>query len=111
MVETLVALTIIAGMAGVLFEVISTDARATHAIDQKRQAIMLARSLLAQGSVPRGDQLEERGHWRDLNWTISHRQAVAAAQNGVQLDDVLVSISNAGTGRSLVAVRTLRLAR
>ncbi len=113
LVESLVALAVIASMASLLFEAVSINARAAQHVAQKRAAIMLARSLLAQAVLPSGpDQLEETGQSNDMSWRLSRRSIDRGARNeDVPLEEVRIDINERATGRSLTTIRTLRLTR
>lgn len=113
LVETLVALAVIAGMSGMLFEAISTHAQAADRVARKREAILLARSLLAQATVPQGPgELANTGRWRSLSWRFT-RGAVGggARDSAAALERVRIDVMDRATGRRLVRVQTLRLGR
>lgn len=112
LIETLVALTVIAAMAGLLFEAIATNARAAGRLEQKREAILLARSLLAQATVVASGDLAPAGRWRDLAWRTQRQTAERNARDeGATLENVRIEVTDAATGRPLASVRTLRLGR
>lgn len=113
LVETLVAFAVIAGMSGMLFDAITTNARAAQHIAQKRTAILLARSLLAQAVLPPGSgQLSEAGSSNAFTWRFTERAlAVGARDEGAALEEVRIDVLDRSSGRRLASVRTLRLAR
>jgi len=113
LVETLVALAVIAGMSGMLFESISTQARAADRVARKREAILLARSLLAQAMVPQGPgALAETGRWRDLSWRFTQNAVGGGARDSAAaLQRLRIDVMDRATGRRLVGVQTLRLGR
>lgn len=113
LVETLVSLAVIAGMSGVLFEAIGTNARAARQVAQKREAILLARSLLAHAVVPPGTgELADAGQSGGFSWRFSrHGVGGGARDSGVPLQEVRIHVFDRETGRQLVDVRTLRLER
>lgn len=113
LVETLVALTVIAGMAGLLFDTIAANARAARQLEQKRAAILLAHSLLAQAALPPGaGELAPEGSAQGLGWRFTHRAFGSGARSvGVPLEEVRIDILDRTSGRRLTSVRTLRLVR
>lgn len=117
LVETLVALAIIAAMAGILFAAIATHARAAQHIAEKRVAILLAQSLLAQAMVAPGPgALPDAGRSTagafTLSWRLSRRAIGQDARDeGAPLEEVRLDLFDAATARRLTSVRTLRLAR
>ncbi|HEX7853235.1 MAG TPA: prepilin-type N-terminal cleavage/methylation domain-containing protein [Sphingobium sp.] len=113
LIETLVALAIIASMTALLFDAISLNARMTERVARKREAILLARSLLAQASIPDGQgAMAEKGQWRTLYWRLSHRTIDGGARDaGVPLEEVRVEVFDGLSRRRLTHVQTLRLGR
>lgn len=113
LVETLVALAVIAGMAGILFEAVAANAQAASGLARRREAVMLAQSLLAQATMPPGPgELAEKGEWNGLAWRFSRRPiAVGARDSGLPLEEVRIDVVAQPGGRRLVTVRTLRLDR
>lgn len=111
LIEVLVALAVIAGMSSMLFDSISTHAQAASRTVQKREAVLLARSLLAQASIAPGPgELAATGHWRDLSWRFTrHDVGGGARDTAVALQRVRIDVVDRGTGRRLVRVETLRL--
>ncbi|RIA46319.1 prepilin-type N-terminal cleavage/methylation domain-containing protein [Hephaestia caeni] len=111
LIETLVSLAVIAGMSSLLFESIATHAQAADRVARKREAILLARSLLAQATVPEGPgELADTGRWRDMSWRFT-RGAVSggARDTTVPLQRVRIDVMDGVTGRRLVSVQSLRL--
>lgn len=111
LVETLVALAVIAGMSAMLFESISAHALAADRTAQKREAILLARSLLAQAGISAGPvELADNGRWRDLSWRFTRRPVGGGARDSAAaLQQVRVDVLDRKSGRRLVRVETLRL--
>lgn len=112
LVETLVALAIVAAMAGVVFAAIGANARAAGAMRQRRAAILLAQSLLAQATIAAGPyRLGERGRWGAMSWRASVRRAGQGARDGgPALEEVAIEVRGVD-GARLASVRTLRLDR
>jgi len=113
LIETLVSLAVIAGMSGMLFAAISAHAQAAGRVVQKREAILLARSLLAQATMPEGPgQLADTGRWRDFSWRFTRRTVGGGARDTtVPLQRVRIDVIDGTTGRRLVSVQTLRLSQ
>ena len=111
LIETLVALAVIAGMSAMLFESVSTHAQAANRMAQKREAILFARSLLAQASIAAGPgELAGSGRWRDLSWRFTRRSIDGGARDSAAaLQQVRIDILDRETGRRIVRVETLRL--
>ncbi|MDF0487771.1 hypothetical protein PX554_06485 [Sphingomonas sp. H39-1-10] len=112
-VEALVALAIIAAMTSLLFEAISTSARAHTKIADKREAILLAQSLLAQATISQGvGDLPPSGQTNRFRWRVTNRIIDGGARDtGVPLQEVKIDVADRGSGQSLVRVQTLRLER
>lgn len=112
-VEALVALAVIAAMASLLFEAISTNARAHSKITDKREAILLAQSLLAQATISRGaGELPPSGQSDRFRWKVTHRMISGGVRDtAVPLQEVKIEVADRGSGQPLVSVQTLRLER
>ena len=113
LVETLIALTIVAAMTGLYAECVGAYARTARLADQRRDAILLAQSLLAEATERRtGATTPQRGRQQGLAWQV-RRRAVGqgAREGGAPLREVMVDVADAGTGRRLARVRTLELDR
>ncbi|CAM8663144.1 type II secretion system protein [Sphingobium sp. H39-3-25] len=111
LVETLVSLAVIAGMSAMLFDSVSTHALAGNRTAQKREAVLLARSLLAHASITSGPgELPESGHQGDLAWRYTHHTVRSEARDSAAaLQQVRIDVLDRNTGRQLVRVETLRL--
>lgn len=112
-VEALVALAVIAAMASLLFEAISTNASAHAKITNKRQAILLAQSLLAQATISQGTgELPPSGQSDQFRWRVTHRMVSNGPRDAaVPLQEVKIDVTDRESGRFLVSVQTLRLER
>lgn len=112
-VEALVALAVIAAMASLLFEAISTNARAHAKIIDKREAILFAQSLLAQATISQGaGELPSSGQSDRFRWHVSHRIISGGARDtAVPLQEVKIDVTDRESGQPLVSVQTLRLER
>ncbi|VXD01407.1 type IV pilus modification PilV family protein [Sphingomonas sp. 8AM] len=112
LLECLVALTVIATMAAIMMQVIASNARATRDLAEKRMAILLAHSLLAQSVMLRGTaRARDEGRFGVLAWRIDRRAAPGDAAAAVPLEEVEVSVADHHSGRWLTRVNTLRLVR
>jgi len=113
LIETLVALAVIAGMTGLLFETITVNARFAHDVSRRREATLVAQSLLAQASIPAGmgePTMDRR--LPGLTWRTTRQSARGGARDSsAPLEDVRIDVIDQSDGRRLVSVRTLRLAR
>ena len=113
LVETLVALAVIAASSGLLFGTISISMALSRTLAARREAVMLAQSLLAAATAP-GDvpAVAAEGAAHGLAWRITHaRQGGGARDGDVAVEDVRVEVRDRVTGRRLTSVHTLRLAR
>jgi general secretion pathway protein I len=112
LIETLVALAILAAMAGVVYAAIGANARAAGSMRQRREAILLAQSLLAQATIAaRPYRLGERGREGAMTWRATVRRAgQGARESGPALEEVAIEVRGSD-GRRLAGVRTLRLDR
>lgn len=113
LVETLVALAVIAAMSALLFEAVSANARFAQATVKRREAILLAQSLLAAATAP-GEQrtMAETGNSQGLSWRVTRvLRGGGARDSNFPLEEVRIAVADRATGRDLTSVRTLRLAR
>jgi Tfp pilus assembly protein FimT len=112
MVEALVALAIAALMAALVFDTVWQMGRTAAVAAQQRQALLLARSVLAAASVPgTGSPIPPRGADGRLAWSIVHEGYASEAAEGVPLETVSVAVSDAATGRVLARLSSLRALR
>lgn len=111
LVETLVALAVIACMSAMLFDSVSTHSLAGDRTAQKREAILLARSLLAHASIASGPgELADSGRQGGLTWRYTHRPVRAEARDSAAaLQHIRIDVLDRETGRRLLRVETLRL--
>jgi prepilin-type N-terminal cleavage/methylation domain-containing protein len=113
LVEVLVSLAVIAVMSGLLFDTLSRNLRLAQEMTRRREAVLLAQSLLAEASVPSpGTGLQDAGRRGPLAWRIDRRtQQDNARETGPRLQELRIRVTDAATGRPLTSVTTLRLAR
>jgi type II secretory pathway pseudopilin PulG len=105
LIEALVAVLIIAGLAGVWFQTVNDNARTQVGLAERRTAMLVAQSQLATvgvlGAVTPGERV---GSDAGMNYTIR----VAAAADG--LNRVTVTVARPGGG-PLAVLETLKAGR
>jgi general secretion pathway protein I len=113
LIEVLVALAVVALMTAVLFETLTRNVRFAQDLGRRREAVLLAQSLLAETGVPPpGTGLQDEGRRGVLVWRIERRTQPGSARDGrPPLQDVRIDVRDADTGRMLTSVATLRLVR
>ncbi|MBP2276189.1 MULTISPECIES: prepilin-type N-terminal cleavage/methylation domain-containing protein [Sphingomonas] len=113
LVETLVAFAVIAAMSGVYFETVIANARFAENVTRRREAVLLAQSLLAAAAAPNdSNRMADKGATQGLTWDVMRRaHGDGARDTAVPLEEVQIVIADRATGRRLTSVRTLRLAR
>lgn len=109
MVEALVALAIAALMAALVFDSVWQMGRTAAAAANQRQALLLARSVLAAASVPgTASPIPANGTDGRLAWSITREAYASAAQDGLPLAAVRVAVRDTATGRVLARLSTLK---
>jgi type II secretory pathway component PulJ len=109
LIEALVALAITALMAALVFDSVWQMGRTTAAAAQQRQALLLARSVLAAASVPGVTApIAPRGTDGRFAWAIASEGYSGEAADGLPLETVSVAVSDAATGRVLAQLTTLK---
>lgn len=113
LIETLVALAVIAGMSALLFDSISANALFARNLAKRREAVLLAQSLLAQATISGGAvQLADKGDIGALTWRITRvSRSGGARDSALPLYEVRVVVADRSTARDLTSVQTLRLGR
>lgn len=113
LVETLVSMAILAAMVGVFLEVFNANAQAAHKLARRREAVLLAQSLLAHATIQNGpEQLKDRGQWNGMTWRLSRKPIRKEARaSAYPLEEVSIVVVEQSNGRRLTSVQTLRLAR
>lgn len=109
--ETLVAAAIIAGMTALTFGIVAQDAHVQSAMRERREAVLVAQSVLAQAVA--GAEQREVGETGDLHWQIARRPYDDGSRGSgtIALHQLGVRVSDRGSGRPLVALETLALPR
>lgn len=107
-VEVVVAAAIVAGMMALTYRTIVGNAQAGRMVAERRNAAMLAQSVLAQATAsPDAASLVQTGRDGALTWQVAR----SAYDNGgtAPLERVAVRVS--GPNGPLITLDTLRLAR
>lgn len=111
-VESIIAAAIVAMALGATFQVIAQSARRGHAIEDRREALLVAQSeLAAVGSEIPLTPGQSAGLAGDLEWRVDvspYADAIGASAAG-SLWRVEVSVSPRDGGESLARLTTLRL--
>ena len=110
LVETLIAMAIIATMMAMTFGGIAVNARTTQAMLDRRAALMVAKSALdmAMASDCRGD-MPMSGSDGQLRWQISVEPYQPRVDTAPPLDLVKVTVTPLGSSRAILQLRTLRI--
>lgn len=109
LVEALVALAIAALMAALVYDTVWQMGRTAAVAADQRQALLLARSVLAAASVPGpGSPIPARGTDGRLAWAITSEAYTEAAADGLALRTVRVEVSDAASGRTLARLTSLK---
>ena len=109
LVEALVALAIAALMAALVFDSVWQMGRTATVAAEQRQALLLARSVLAAASVPGpGSPIAPRGTDGHLAWAVSNEPYRDSAGDGIALQQVSVAVRDAATGRVLARLTSLK---
>jgi prepilin-type N-terminal cleavage/methylation domain-containing protein len=115
LVEALVALAILAALAGALAETVSAHARTRAAMAQRRIGLLVAQSVLAR--VAAGDPVEA-GQAGNLTWHVVREPYDAGGDIGAgqgfavvaPLEHVSVAVED-GAHRPVVTLRSVRIIR
>lgn len=109
MVEALVALAIASLMAALVFDSVWQMGRTAAAAANQRQALLLARSVLAAASVPgTAAAIAPRGTDGRLAWSITSEGYQSDAEDVLSLETVNVAVRDAASGRVLARLSTLK---
>lgn len=113
LVDAMVALAIFAVMSALLFETVSSTATAKRHLVDSRHAIMVAQSKLSELQDEDGsDALQSGGRAGRFNWRSNVETMVDSAKdNSKGLENISVVVTDPATGRIIVALKSLRLAR
>ena len=109
LVEALVALAIAALMATLVFDTVWQMGKTAIAASEKRQALLLAQSVAAAASVPgAAPPIAPHGSDGALVWTVESDAYAGEAADGLTLETVTISITDAATGHVLARLETLK---
>lgn len=112
LVETLIAITIIAAMTAVTFQSIVVNARAMQAVEDRRAAVLVAKSALdaaVGGSVGIGGP--DGGNDGRMHWQVTVTPFQSRLGNAPSLDLVTATVTVRGTDRPILQLRTLKIGR
>ena len=111
LVETLIALAIIAAALGGTLQVVAAQARTTRAVDDRRMAMLVAQSQLAAiAAAADSGQFTARGRTSGVAWRVD----IAPYQTSYtypRVELITVAAGAGSAGRPLVTLHSLRLAR
>jgi type II secretory pathway pseudopilin PulG len=112
LVDAMVALAIFAVMTGLLFQTISSTTMTKQHLAQSRRAMLIAQSQLAALQDHDGTiTLEPSGKEGNFFWRAEvGRFAGSATDNSRGMESISVAVTDAATGRTLVTLKSLRLA-
>lgn len=108
LIELLIALAIVAAMTTALVGTVGQDARTRLAVQQRREALLVAQSVLdqmADGSTP------VEGRWRGYGWRVLRQPfQLADPLDRHPLEQITVAVDLAGAGRGeLIRLSTVRI--
>lgn len=110
LVEALVALAIIAVMSTLVFTTVVQSAHTAATINQRREAMLLARSVLAAATIDSAtNAIPEHGSDGAFDWQITTQSH--SGEGGLQLSDVSVRIIDRASGRDLARLDGLKAQR
>jgi len=108
LIEALVAVLIVAAMAGLWFETLGQGARQQHSLADRRIAMLVAQSQMATvGIVTAIGPGETRGSNVGMDWRITVQPF---SDGGEGIEKVTVSVGRPGDG-DLAILQSLRLGR
>lgn len=112
LVETLIAAAIIAGMLGVVYQVIETGARHSRTVENRRLAVMVAQSRLAAvGAAQNASLGETKGQTNGVRWRVEITPRRSELASDARLENVTVTTGMTGEDRDLFILRTIRVAK
>lgn len=108
LIELLIALAIVAAMTTALVGTVGQDARTRLAVQQRREALLVAQSVLdqmADGSTP------VEGRWRGYGWRVLRQPfQLTDPLDRHPLEQITVAVDLAGAGRGeLIRLSTVRI--
>ena len=110
--EALVALAIVALLSGLLFGVIRSSAAAQSGLMDRRIALLVAQSALAQAQALPGSGAERSdGEDMRFSWQIERGPAAGDIRSAIPMERITVYVRGRDTGRMLAELTDVRLAR
>ena len=108
LIEMLIALAIVTAMTGALVGTVGQDARARLAVQQRREALLVAQSVLDQ-MADANAPLE--GRWRSYGWRVMRRPfQLADPLDRHPLEQITISVNAAGAKRGeIIRLSTVRI--
>lgn len=108
LIELLIALAIVAAMTAALVGTVGQDARTRLAVQQRREALLVAQSVLdqmADGSTP------VEGRWRGYGWRVLRQPfQLADPLDRYPLEQITVAVDLADARRGeLIRLSTVRI--
>lgn len=109
MVEALIALAIVALMAGVVFETVWQMGETAARSGEQRMALLLARSILAANTIDSPvSPVSAQGQDGPLAWTVSAHNWSGETEGGLTLRDIHVVVTDARSGTVLASLDGMR---
>lgn len=111
LVETLIATFLISATLATTYEGVANAAATALAVTDRREAVMVAQSVLARARVPLGiappTAIGAEGRW---TWRLATAPFSNTPDSKIRLEKVTVTVMEARSGRSVVRLSSLRLA-
>ena len=109
LIEALIALAIVAVMAAMVYDVVVTYGRTSAMAGTRRQATLLARSIMASASVNSPfPPVPATGMDNGLAWKVSSEPYQSGGDGGLPLRTITVSITQNGSNSVLVRLDSLK---
>lgn len=108
LVEVLVALVIAAMLTAILLGAATTARARLARAEQRRKAVFVARSLLAENAVAAFDREPKSGSTNGLDWTVGQALIRPDPRGKFGLVEIKAAIAD-GAGHVLLSARTRRL--
>jgi prepilin-type N-terminal cleavage/methylation domain-containing protein len=109
LIEALIALAIVAVMAAMVYDVVVTYGRTSAVAGTRRQATLLARSVLASASVSSPfPPVPATGIDNGLAWKVTSEPYQSGGDGGLPLRTITVSITQNGSSGVLVRLASLK---
>jgi type II secretory pathway pseudopilin PulG len=109
LVETLIAMAIVAAMTAMVFNTITLNARTIAAVTERRAAGLLATSALDMAIG--GTEVAQSGQSGALRWRVDVEPYQPASSGIPALDLITVTVSPVASNRVVLRLRSLRIGR